>query len=192
MADHRVRYSFGPFNYLFFQHPTNTLVECPGKKFNKLYSGLLNFDQISQCKITTKKFTLLPKSTATGLSTFINKTSAVSVLESEWLKVTVKFDIKKSRKEQEKDPSNPWNKMDITPSNEDDEVRLFGNHTILVHSITMFLIMTLIMILLAICIMNYLDYVPEPFRSLPAKFASSQRSVVDDSVATPDFGREDL
>ena len=185
LADHRVRYSFGPFNYLFFQSPTDTLVECPGKEFIENYYGLLNFDRISRCKITTKKFTLLPKSTATGLSNFINKTSAVSVLESEWLKVTVKFDSNKLKKEQEKDPSNPWNRMDIAPDNEEDEVRLFGNHTILVHSIAMFFVMTLIMIMLVICIMNYLDYVPEPFRSFPTKFGSSQQSVVADFVATP-------
>ena len=89
-------------------------------------------------------------------------------------------------KEQEKNPSNPWNKMDITPSDEDDEVRLFGNHTILVHSIAMFFVVTLLALLLAICIMNYLDYMPEPFRSLLAKFGSSQQSVVADSVATPE------
>jgi hypothetical protein len=161
-------------------------VECPGKEFIENYYGLLNFDRISRCKITTKQFTLLPKSTATGLSHFINKTSAVAVLESEWLKVTVKFDSKKSKKEQQKDRSNPWNRMDIAPDNEDDEVRLFGNHTILVHSIVLFFVVTLLMILLAICIMNYLDYRPEPFRSLPAMFGSSQQSVVADSVATPE------
>jgi hypothetical protein len=116
LADHRVRYSFGPFNYLFFQSPTDTLVECPDKEFNEKYYGLLNFERISRCKITTKQFTLLPKSTAAGLSNFINKTSAVSVLESEWLKV--KFDRNKLKKEQEKDPSNPWNRMDIAPDND--------------------------------------------------------------------------
>jgi hypothetical protein len=148
-------------------------VECPDKEFNEKYYGLLNFERISRCKITTKQFTLLPKSTAAGLSNFINKTSAVTVLESEWLKVTVKFDSNKLKKEQEKDPSNPWNRMDIAPDNEDNEVRLFGNHTILVHSIAMIFVMTLIMILFVICIMNYLDYVPEPFRSFPTKFGLS-------------------
>jgi hypothetical protein len=40
--------------------------------------------------------------------------------------------------------------------------------------------------LFVICIMNYLDYVPEPFRSFPIKFGSSQQSVIADFVATPE------
>jgi hypothetical protein len=184
LADHHVRYSFGPFNFLFFQSPTETLVECPKESFNTEFHGLINFDQIRKCKITTKAFTLLPKSTATGLSTFINKTSAVSVLDNEWLKVTVKFD-KKSKKEQDKDP-NPWNRIDIETNSEDDKVELFGSHTILVHSISMFLVVILLLILFAICIMNFMKHMPEPFRSLLAKIGLSQRSVVAESIATPE------
>ena len=185
MADHRVRYSFGPFNFLIFQSPTKTLVECPDKIFNTNFHGLVNFDQIRKCKITTKKFTLLPKSTASGLSTFVNKTSAVTVLDNEWLKVTVKFDSKKSKKEQEKDP-NPWNRMDIATNSEDKEVKLFGNHTILVHSISMFLVVTLQLILFAICIMNFMQHMPEPFKSLPAMIGSSHQSVAAESIANPE------
>ena len=44
LANHRVRYSFGPFNFLFFQSPTETLVECPKESFNTKFHGLINFD----------------------------------------------------------------------------------------------------------------------------------------------------
>ena len=54
-----VRYSFGPFNFLFFQKPTESLVECPGKTFHAKYHGLINFEEISKCTITTPRFTLL-------------------------------------------------------------------------------------------------------------------------------------
>ena len=105
--------------------------------------------------------------------------------DSEWLKVTLKFDNNELKKEQERNPSNPWHRLDIAPNIEKEEVRLFGHHTVLVHSIAMFFVMTLILFMFAICVMNYLDYVPEPFRSFPSKFVSSQQSVVVDFVATP-------
>jgi hypothetical protein len=126
----------------------------------------------------------LPKSAATGLSTFINKTSTVSVLDNEWLKVTVKFD-KKSKKEQDKDP-NPWNRIGFEANSEDEEVKLFGSHTILVHSISMFLVVILLLILFAICIMNFLKHMPASFKSLPGKIGLSQPSVVAESIATPE------
>jgi hypothetical protein len=126
----------------------------------------------------------LPKSAATGLSTFINKTSTVSVLDNEWLKVTVKFD-KKSKKEQDKDP-NPWNRIGFEANSEDEEVKLFGSHTILVHSISMFLVVILLLILFAICIMNFLKHMPASFKSLPGKIGLPQPSVVAESIATPE------
>ena len=96
----------------------------------------------------------------------------------------MKFD-KKSKKEQDKDP-NPWNRIDIETNSEDDKVELFGSHTILVHSISMFLVVILLLILFAICIMNFMKHMPEPFRSLLAKIGLSQRSVVAESIATPE------
>ena len=64
---------FWIFQFLIFL----TLVVCPDKTFYTQYHGLINFEQISKRKITTKKFTLLPKSSATGVSTFIQKTKKV-------------------------------------------------------------------------------------------------------------------
>ena len=91
LADHRVRYSYGQFNYWFFQKPMNTLVECPNKEdIYGTYLGLLDLD-VSQCTVTTTAFTLLPKSSVSSVSSFSNKTSAVTIIDSEWLKVAVKF-----------------------------------------------------------------------------------------------------
>ena len=96
----------------------------------------------------------------------------------------MKFD-KKSKKEQDKDP-NPWNRIGFEANSEDEEVKLFGSHTILVHSISMFLVVILLLILFAICIMNFLKHMPASFKSLPGKIGLSQPSVVAESIATPE------
>jgi hypothetical protein len=132
LADPRVRYSFGSFNFLFFQHPTNSLVECPDDQFHTIYHGLVSFEQISKCNITTTKFTLLPKSPANSVSTMVQRTQPIFVLNNEWIKVTVEFDNKKQKKQTAIEP-NPWKNNDKL-SNQDQEIKLFGTHTILVFS----------------------------------------------------------
>ena len=118
--------------------------------------GLINFDQISKCKITTDKFTLLPKSPASGVSTLVHQIKPIFVLDSEWIKVKVKFDNRKKDVLNQQEP-NPWQNMDII-SNHEEEVRLFGSHTILVHSVTMFFVVIIVMIMLSICVANCLRY----------------------------------
>ena len=80
------------FNFLFFQEPTESLVLCPGKTYHAKYHGLINFEEISKCTITTPRFTLLPKSPESGKSTLVYKTKPIFVLDTEWVKVTVAFD----------------------------------------------------------------------------------------------------
>ena len=184
LADPKVRYSFGSFNYLFFQEPTKSLVECPGDKFHTVYHGLISFDQISKCKITTTKFTLLPKSPANSVSTMVQRTQPIFVLNNEWIKVTVEFDNKKQKKQTAIEP-NPWKNNDKL-SNQDQEIKLFGTHTILVHSIAMFLIVSLLMFLLTICVMNFLNYTPEYFKSIPITFSASNPSIIAEDIAIPE------
>ena len=81
----------------------------------------------------------------------------------------MEFDNRKEKKQKKIEPD-PWKNIDII-SNQDEEIKLFGTHTVLVHSIAMFLIVTLLMILLAICIMNFLNYTPEYFKSIPITFS---------------------
>ena len=187
LADHKVRYSFGPFNYLFFQFPTRTLVKCPHKKsFSNKYHGLVNMNDISKCKISTETFTLLPRSTATTTTSFTDKTTRITVLNNDWLKVTLQFDTKNTPKDEEPDP---WKQIRIIPDDTDD-IKLFGSHTILVHSIGMFFIVTILLLLLTICLMNFFDYIPEQFKPVYPKVESSTSLVAasDDPeiVASPE------
>ena len=77
-------------------------------------------------------------------------------------------------------------------SNQDKEIRLFGSHTILVHSIAMFFIVTILIMMLAICIMNFLHYTPAYFQNHPFRFRSSTPSInaddIADNVAFPEEG----
>ena len=150
----KVRYSFGSLNFLFFQLPTVSLLECPeGKTSNELYYGLINFEQISKCTIKTTRFTLLPKSPAhSEVSTLIHQPKPVFILDSEWIKVEVAFNNRKHNRFNPEEP-NPWQHVDII-SNYEEEVRVFGSHTVLVHSVAMFLIIAIIIIILSICITN--------------------------------------
>ena len=68
--------------------------------------------------------------------------------------------IKKKKKEKNNQEPNPWHHMEINSNNEDD-IRIFGSHTILVHSILMFLILSFMLMLLSICVMNFLHYTPK-------------------------------
>ena len=170
LAAPKVRYSYGSFNFLFFQEATKSLVECPnaiyafnrtGSKYDvshPTYHGLVNMEQISKCTIITNKFQLLPKSPAKGDSNFADKIKPVFVLDTELLKATIRFEENQNKKQEHQEP-NPWHQIN-TISNKDD-IKVFGNHTILVQSIAMFLILSLLLILLAICVMNFLHYTPK-------------------------------
>ena len=116
---------------------------------------IVNMEQISKC---TNKFQLLPKSPAKGDSNFADKIKPVFVLDTELLKATIRFEENQNKKQEHQEP-NPWHQIN-TISNKDD-IKVFGNHTILVHSIAMFLILSLLLILLAICVMNFLHYTPK-------------------------------
>jgi hypothetical protein len=50
----------------------------------------------------------------------------------------------------------------------------------------MFLVVTLLLILFAICIMNFMQHMPEPFKSLPAMIGLSHQSVAAESIANPE------
>ena len=160
IAAPKVRYSFGSLNFLFFQRPTLSLLECPeDKSFNKMYHGLINFETISKCTIETDRFTLLPKSPARSkISTLVHQTKPIILLDSEWIKVEVAFDKGIRNKLSQEEP-NPWHNIDII-SNHEEEVRLFGSHTVLVHSIAMFIIISIVIIMLSICVTNCLLYTP--------------------------------
>jgi hypothetical protein len=137
-----------------------SLLKCPDDQdFNEEFHGLVNFEEISKCEIITDRFTLLPRSPATSeVSTLVHQTKPVFVLESDWLKVVVAFDNRKNDQLLPDEP-NPWQHIDII-SNHEEEVRLFGSHTVLVHSVAMFLSTIIILIMLSICILNCLRYTP--------------------------------
>ena len=163
LADHQVRYSFGPLNYLFFQFPTTTLVKCPNKRtFPIVYHGLVNMNNIDNCKISTKTFTLLPKTSITTTPVSTTKATKVTVLDSEWLKVVLQFNTNQQSKDEDQDP---WAQVRIIPDDNED-VKLFGSYTILIHSIGLFFIVTILLLLLTICFMNFFDYIPEQFRTI--------------------------
>ena len=185
IAAPKVRYSFGSFNFLFFQKPTESLVQCPGKTFHAKYHGLINFEEISKCTITTPRFTLLPKSPESEKSTLVYKTKPIFVFDSEWVKVTVAFDQNNKKITTPEEP-NPW--MTINP-NQDKGVRLFGSHTILVNSIFIFIVTIIIILMLGICLVNCLHYPPRFLQDHPFSFHSNSFSLVncapDDDPAPP-------
>ena len=67
---------------------------------------------------------------------------------------------KKRGKKITRSPSLGAHNMEISSNNEDD-IRIFGRHTILVHSVLMFLILSFMLMLLSICVMNFLHYTPK-------------------------------
>ena len=164
LADHKVRYSFGPLNYLFFQFPTPTLVKCPDKKpFPTIYHGLVDINDIENCKISTKPFTLLPRTSLTTSPLSTTKATRVTLVNNEWLKVILQFDI--NQKQTEDEDQDPWAQVRIIPNNNED-VKIFGSYTILIHSIILFFIATLLLSLLTICLMNFFEYIPEQLRTI--------------------------
>ena len=181
LADHKVRYSFGHLNYLFFQFPTTTMVKCPNKKpFPNIYHGLVNMNNIENCKISTKTFTLLPKTSLNTPPVSTTNATRVTVLDNEWLKVMLQFN--KHQQQQRDDDQDPWSQVRIIPNTED--VKLFGSYTILIHSIGIFFIVTILLLLLTICIMNFLDYIPEQLRTIyPSdKMADSIDDALQDNI----------
>ena len=188
LAAPKVRYSYGSFNFLFFQEATKTLVECPNERyaFNRtgpkyqashpVYHGLVNMERISECTITTDKFRLLPNSATKGESTFSDKIKSVSMTNEELLKATIKFE-RNQDKTQNHQEANPWTHNKGISDEED--IKIFGDHTIFVHSISMFLTLTLLLSLLAICMMNFLHYTPKFLQDRILSFAESLASFND-------------
>ena len=180
IAAPKIRYSFGSFNFLFFQLPTVSLLDCPDKVLHDKFHGLINFEEISKCTITTDRFTLLPKSPAASeISTLALQTKPVFVIDTEWIKVAVAFDNRKNDELDQKEP-NPWKNIDII-SNHHKEVRLFGSHTVLVHSVAMFLTTIIIIFMLLICVANCLHYQPT-FHKHALSSRSGSFSLKEDSL----------
>ena len=186
IAAPKVRYSFGSFNFLFFQKPTESLVQCPNKTFYANYHGLINFEEISKCTITTPRFTLKPKSPESQKSTLVHQTKPIFVLNSEWVKVTVAFD-QDNKKVMSPEAPNPW--MTINPS-PDTGVRLFGSHTVLVNSVFIFIVTVVVIFMLGICLVNCLHCPPKFLQGHPFSFRSSSFSLVkgnsNDDPAQPE------
>ena len=173
VAAPKVRYSFGSFNFLFFQKPTDSLVQCPDKTFNAKYHGLINFEDIAKCTITTPMFTLLPKSPESEKSTLVYKTKPIFVMDTEWLKMTVAFDNNNKKVLPQGDP-NPWMTME---ADRKDEVRIFGSHTILVNSVFVGIVTIVIIFMLGICLMNCMNYPPKFLQDSPFPFRSKSFSI---------------
>ena len=188
LAEHKVRYTFGTLDFLFFQYPTTTLVDCPNKKpFTNRFHGLINMDKISQCVIETSTFTLPPKSTTMGVSSFTDTTTKITILNNDWIKVVTEFDNKKdiAKKEKNNEEPDPWNKVKILQV-DDDDIRIFGSYTIFVHSLAMLFIVTILILLLTICVMNFFDYIPEQFKPVAPAIGSSNTSMNAESIAAPE------
>ena len=133
----------------------NTMVKCPNNTFTINYHGLVNMDHISTCKITTKFFTLLPKSTNANLPSFINKTKQITILDNEWIKVAIKFDERRTiyPQKEEQPPEIPsWADFENITNLLDEDIKIFGSYTILVHSITIIFIVTLLKQTLGDCL----------------------------------------
>ena len=120
-------------------------------------------NNISQCKITTKTFTLLPKSSITTMALFAEKIKRVTLFNNDWLKVALKFDKQTYRLTTEE--THPLEHLlNFTSPVDDNDIKIFGSHTILIHSIGMFFIFTTLLLLLTICLMNFFHYIPEYFK----------------------------
>ena len=183
----KVRYSFGSFSYLFFQKPTKSLLKCPNQlyAFNRTgpeydeshpnYYGMVDVGKLSDCTITTTQFTLLPRAPNKGQSSLENKAKPLFLIDNQLIKVLVEFDRREQEEKNNQDP-NPWHQMEIE-SNYKDDIRIFGSHTILVHSIMMFLILSFMLMLLSICVMNFLHYTPKFLQDRIASVKGSSSSL---------------
>ena len=197
LAEDSVRYSLGPINYLFFKKPTNTMVDCctnrdhcpQDKHYDKVFHGLVNFKDIQKCKIVTKQFTLLPQSTDLGITVENNKARTIAIFDHELAKVIVKFE------EERKDGIMQWNHYDNytgddTMAEQQHEYKLFGTHTIYVHTILLFIVITIVTSMFCICLVNFTrDYLehrnilPDLFRQ---KHSEENMSMVIHPSAHPD------
>ena len=162
MAEDRVRYSLGPINYLFFKNRTNTMVDCctnrmdcPSEKhYDTTFHGLVNFNDINKCKIVTKEFTLLPQSTDLGITIENNKARTIAVIDHELAKVIIKFE------EEKRDEAMQWMNYSNYTGNgymdeQQEDFKLLGTHTIYVHSILLFIIITIVTTMFCICMVNF-------------------------------------
>ena len=100
--------------------------------------------------------------------------------------MAVEFDGRKTMKDQPLDMPSWADLENITTHFMEEDVKIFGSYTILVHSITMFFIVTILSLLLTICIMNFFDYIPERFKTIPAISESPQPPVDAESIASPE------
>ena len=70
--------------------------------------------------------------------------------------------------------------LTLTKPIDDHGIRIFGSHTILVHSIGLFFIFTTLLMLLTICLMNFFNCIPEHFKpALPTN--ESSNSLAEDA-----------
>ena len=118
---------------------------------------------------------MLPKSPESEKSTLVYKTKPIFVLDTEWVKVTVAFD-QNNRKVTTQNEPNPW--LTMNP-NQDNGVRLFGSHTILVNSIFIFIFTVIIILMLGICLVNCLHYPPQFLQGHLFYFCSYSFSLVN-------------
>lgn len=179
MAEDRVRYKLGPYSYLFFKTPTITMVNCcteredcpPDNRYEKTFQGLVDFQDINKCKISTSKFTLLPQSTNVGITIKNNKARTVAIFDSEWIKVIVKLEHDKEKEALKWSPmNNDTNDDQVDP--EQHAFKLLGTHTILIHSVLIFIVIILVIIVFVICLTNFLkDFLGSKYH-LPILFNS--------------------
>ena len=91
----------------------------------------------------------------------------------DWLKMAMKFDKTINRLITHK-PHPLDHLLNLTNPIEDHGIRIFGSHTILIHSIGLFFIFTTLLMLLTICLMNFFNYIPEHFKpTLPTNDSSN-------------------
>ena len=71
--------------------------------------------------------------------------------------------------------------LTLTKPIDDHGIRIFGSHTILVHSIGLFFIFTTLLMLLTMCLMNFFNYIPEHFKPILTTNESSN-SLAEDAL----------
>ena len=160
-ASSQVRYSYGPFNYLFFQSPTDTLVKCPKEHFNIKFHGLVNFEEIQNCKIITKKFTLLPKSSTFAVSTFANKSVYITILNHELLKVKLQFNRENAVINEDSIPSSTNDTQNFLDEPEDADFKPFGTYTVLINSVLLLIMLTIMIVIVGLCLNNFIKHISE-------------------------------
>ena len=160
-ASSQVRYSYGPFNFLFFQTPTETLVKCPKEHFNLKFYGLVNFEEIRNCKIITKKFTLLPKSSAFAVSTFSNKSVHITILDHELFKVKLQFNRENEVNSEDPNPCSTNDTQSLFEDPEDSDLKPFGTYTVLINSVMLLIMLTFMIVIVGLCLNNFIKHISE-------------------------------